>query len=106
MFHDDHLRSVGVLPRHHRTEKSVVQDGQEVRRSRHVYRYSPNLMLIFHYVTRNHLSVLWIMAIISLSYYIVVLIEDSIGKNYPNADAEVTYGLGFYLVAAAGNYVS
>ncbi|KAJ8955040.1 hypothetical protein NQ318_000472 [Aromia moschata] len=46
-------------------------------------------------------TVLWITAIISISYYIVVLLEDSFSKIYPNTDPTVTYGLGFYLLSAA-----
>lgn len=105
VFHDDHLRALRVLPGHHRTEKRVVQDGQEIRSPRHLYRYRIDVDTCDFIFWRIRFAVLWIMAIISLSYYIVVLIEDSIGKNYPNADAEVTYGLGFYLVAASGKFL-
>lgn len=46
------------------------------------------------------------MVIISFSYYIVLLLEDAIEKNYPKSDSTVTYGLGLYLMAAAGGVAS
>nr|CAI5820811.1 unnamed protein product [Callosobruchus analis] len=57
---------------------------------------------IRRYAVLGTCTVIWIMAIISISYYIVVLLEDSLNKIYPKADASVTYGLGFYLIAASG----
>nr|XP_023025529.1 transmembrane protein 127-like [Leptinotarsa decemlineata] len=47
-------------------------------------------------------SVIWIMVIIALSYYIVVLLEDSLAKVYPKVVSSVTYGIGFYLIVASG----
>lgn len=45
------------------------------------------------------------MAIISISYYVVVLLEDSLSKLYPRIDTSVTYGSGFYLIAATGKKI-
>lgn len=42
------------------------------------------------------------MAIISASYSVVVLLEDSLGKLYPTIDSTVAYGSGFYLIAGTG----
>lgn len=42
------------------------------------------------------------MAIISVSYYVVVLLEDSLDQLYPSAKTTVTYGPGFYIIAASG----
>lgn len=58
--------------------------------------------MVRRYAVLGTCTVLWIMAVISISYYIVVLLEDSIQKIYPNIDPEVSYGLGFYLLAASG----
>lgn len=46
--------------------------------------------------------VLWVMAIISASYSVVVLLEDALGKMYPTIDSTVAYGSGFYLIAGTG----
>lgn len=48
--------------------------------------------------------VLWVMAIISASYSVVVLLEDALGKMYPTVDSTVAYGSGFYLIAGTGLY--
>lgn len=48
------------------------------------------------------LIVLWVMAIISASYSVVVLLSDSLGKLYPTVDTNVAYGSGFYLIAGTG----
>lgn len=47
-------------------------------------------------------AVLWVMAIISASYSVVVLLEDTLGKMYPTIDSTVAYGSGFYLIAGTG----
>ncbi|KAJ8961982.1 hypothetical protein NQ314_005764, partial [Rhamnusium bicolor] len=58
--------------------------------------------MVRRYAVLGTCTVLWIMVIISISYYTVVLLEHSISKLDPKVDSTVTYGLGFYLVAAAG----
>jgi hypothetical protein len=49
-----------------------------------------------------YFAVLWIMAIVSISYYIVLLLEDSLAKLSLKVDTTVSYGYGFYLFAASG----
>lgn len=48
------------------------------------------------------LIVLWVMAIISASYSVVVLMEDAVEKMYPTVDSTIAYGTGFYLIACTG----
>lgn len=74
-----------------------------------VRRYAvPNICLgvycfVLHKIMINVLFVvLWIMAVISASYSVVVLLEDSLGKLYPAVDCTVAYGSGFYLIAGTG----
>lgn len=45
---------------------------------------------------------IWIVATIIVSYYIVYLLEESLGTMYPKIDTSVTYGIGFCLLATAG----
>ncbi|KAG5890957.1 hypothetical protein JTB14_026312 [Gonioctena quinquepunctata] len=47
-------------------------------------------------------TVIWIMAIIAISYYIIVLLENSLAEMYPKVESSVSYGTGFYLVVASG----
>lgn len=68
--------------------------------------HTDSYRMIRRYAVPGIFTVLWILVIISFSYYIVLLLEDSIEKNYPKTVSSVTYGLGFYLVAAAGGITS
>lgn len=43
------------------------------------------------------------MAIISICYYVTILLEDSLENLYPEVDTTVTYGYGFYLIASTGS---
>ncbi|KAF5281193.1 hypothetical protein FQR65_LT14835 [Abscondita terminalis] len=52
-----------------------------------------------------HNSVFWIMAIISICYYVTILLEESLENVYPNEDTAVSYGYGFYLIASTGGIV-
>ncbi|CAH0559361.1 unnamed protein product [Brassicogethes aeneus] len=54
------------------------------------------------YAVPGTCAVFWIMAIISLSYYTILLMEDSLASHYSKSYFNVTYGLGFYLLASAG----
>ncbi|XP_060525787.1 transmembrane protein 127-like [Cylas formicarius] len=47
-------------------------------------------------------TILFIMTIVMMSYYVVIILQDSIRDKYPNSDFDVSYGLGFYLLALAG----
>lgn len=43
------------------------------------------------------------MAIISICYYISVLLQESLENIHPDVDTSVSYGYGFYLIASTGN---
>lgn len=58
--------------------------------------------MIRKYAVAGTFTVLWIMAIISVSYYIVLLLEESLDKLAPKAGCTVNYGFGFYFLASAG----
>ncbi|KAJ3627017.1 hypothetical protein MTP99_014425 [Tenebrio molitor] len=58
--------------------------------------------MIRRYAVPGTCTVLWIMAIVSISYYIVLLLEDSLAKLSLKVDTTVSYGYGFYLFAASG----
>ncbi|XP_019871499.2 uncharacterized protein LOC109599890 [Aethina tumida] len=58
--------------------------------------------LLRRYAVPGTCTVLWIMAIISLSYYVIFLLEDSLSKHFAKSYFSVTYGVGFYLLASAG----
>ncbi|XP_045460492.1 uncharacterized protein LOC123670942 [Harmonia axyridis] len=47
-------------------------------------------------------SVILIMIIVSLSCYIILILEDSLSKLYPKTATDVTYGPGFYFISSAG----
>ncbi|KAL3278603.1 hypothetical protein HHI36_016145 [Cryptolaemus montrouzieri] len=47
-------------------------------------------------------SVILVMIIVSISCYIVLLLEDSLAKRYPKVDSDVKYGPGFYFLSSAG----
>ncbi|KAF7285354.1 hypothetical protein GWI33_010755 [Rhynchophorus ferrugineus] len=47
-------------------------------------------------------TILFVMTIITMSYYVVVLLQDSIADKPSKSYYEVSYGFGFYLVAFAG----
>lgn len=57
------------------------------------------------YALANTCTVLWIMAIISSCYYVAILLENSLATLYPTIDTMVTYGYGFYLIAATGKVI-
>lgn len=44
------------------------------------------------------------MVIIGITYYIILLLEQSLAKVYPKVETSVTYGIGFYLIATAGKF--
>lgn len=48
------------------------------------------------------ISGIWIVVTIIVSYYIVYLLEESLGTLYSKVDTSVTYGIGFCLLATAG----
>lgn len=54
------------------------------------------------YAVMGTFTVIWIMVIVGISYYIVVLLEMSLVKFYPKQQSSVSYGIGFYLIAASG----
>ncbi|XP_044258448.1 transmembrane protein 127-like [Tribolium madens] len=58
--------------------------------------------MIRRYAVAGTCTVLWIMAIVSISYYIVLLLEDSVEKTSLKVETTVSYGDGFYLLASAG----
>ncbi|KAF5270306.1 hypothetical protein FQR65_LT05494 [Abscondita terminalis] len=65
--------------------------------------------IIYRFVRRYALAgtctVFWIMAIISICYYVTILLEESLENVYPNEDTAVSYGYGFYLIASTGGIV-
>ncbi|KAJ8920385.1 hypothetical protein NQ315_005251 [Exocentrus adspersus] len=58
--------------------------------------------MVRKYAVLGTCTVLWIMAILSMSYDVVLLLEDSLDKTTSDSDTGVNYGLGVYLVGAAG----
>lgn len=42
------------------------------------------------------------MTIVTMSYYVVVLLQDSIEDQFPKNYYSVSYGLGFYVMTFAG----
>ena len=49
-------------------------------------------------------TVLWILAIISTSYYVTILLQDSLTTLYPKVPTRVSYGYGFCLIIFAGSF--
>lgn len=47
-------------------------------------------------------TILFVMTIVTMSYYIIVLLQDAIEDEDPKVYYDVSYGFGFYLVACAG----
>ncbi|KAF5269343.1 hypothetical protein FQA39_LY08735 [Lamprigera yunnana] len=66
-----------------------------------------NIMYRFvrRYALASACTVFWILAIISVSYYVTLLLEESLENVYPGKDATVTYGYGFHLIASTGAVV-
>ncbi|KAF2887857.1 hypothetical protein ILUMI_18316 [Ignelater luminosus] len=64
-----------------------------------VYRF------IRKYALASTCTVFWIMAIISICYYISVLLQESLENVHPDVDTSVSYGYGFYLIASTGGIV-
>lgn len=54
------------------------------------------------YAVSGTATILFVMTIITMSYYVVILLEDTIEDKTSKNYYEVSYGLGFYLVAFAG----
>ncbi|XP_071448521.1 transmembrane protein 127-like [Hetaerina americana] len=58
------------------------------------------------FIQRNSLpsivTVLWVVGIIGVCYYITILIESSLQSQYPNSNVFVTYEYGCYTITAAG----
>lgn len=54
------------------------------------------------YSLASSCTVIIIMGIISTCYYIAVIIEDTLDRDYPKEITSVFYGFGFYLIAATG----
>ncbi|XP_044762413.1 transmembrane protein 127-like [Coccinella septempunctata] len=47
-------------------------------------------------------SVILVMIIVSISCYIILILEDSLTQLYPKVTTDVTYGPGFYFLSSAG----
>ncbi|KAK4882718.1 hypothetical protein RN001_006037 [Aquatica leii] len=56
-------------------------------------------------VIYKFVKLFWIMSIISICYYLTILLEESLENVYPEVDTAVTYGYGFYLIASTGGVV-
>ncbi|KAG8234789.1 hypothetical protein J437_LFUL006621 [Ladona fulva] len=58
------------------------------------------------FIQRNSLpsiiTVLWVVAIVGVCYYITILIESSLQSMYPNSYVFVSYEYGCYTITAAG----
>ncbi|RZB41302.1 transmembrane protein 127-like [Asbolus verrucosus] len=78
--------------------------GADVNYSEYDFVNSTIVATLFMYLNyhMSNFAVLWIMAIVSISYYIVLLLEDSLAKLSLKADTSVSYGYGFYLLATSG----
>lgn len=48
--------------------------------------------------THIFFSVFWLTAVLSICYYVLALLEESLAMQYPKIETEVAYGYGFYLI--------
>ncbi|XP_050294280.1 transmembrane protein 127-like [Anthonomus grandis grandis] len=58
--------------------------------------------MLRRYSVAGTATVLFIMSIITMSYYVIVLLQNAIESEYPRTYYDISYGFGFYLVTIAG----